>query len=259
MPTATVRDVEEMVQQGVAALNAGDRERAWNLLASAIKQDQQSQSAWYHMASATTNPQEQRTCYMRVAAINPNNELGRHAATWLDGTAPVVSAVAVSQVSPQAEPVHSLPPVQGAQILVPTPLQARPPIEARQKETSSPAVQPVVQVRLSSGMLWIVVLLLLTLVSLNAYSIYTSHQMLQIEAQRATDYEARISAIRTRAQTQRDLIGNLFTAYQTDAYDNPSVDRISEQQLTAAEYTIQMLRLIGIQNSDMIDLMAAQP
>ncbi len=259
MPTATVGDVEGMVRQGIAALKAGDRERAWNLLASAIKQDHQSQSAWYHMASATTNPQEQRTCYMRVVAIDPNNEFGRRAAIWLDGTAPVVPAVAISQVSPQAEPVHPLPLAQGAPIMGTVPLQTSPPVEARPKEISSPVVQPVVQVRLNSGMLWIIVILLLTLVSLNAYTIYTSHQMLQIEAQRAADYEARLSAIRTRAETQRDLIGKLFTAYQTDVYDNPSVDRISEQQLTAAEYTIQLLQLIGIQNSDMIDLMAAQP
>jgi hypothetical protein len=207
------------------------------------------------MAEATTNPEETRTCYERVVAINSDNDLGQRAANWLGNahsgeTAPSASSVLQSDVN--KKDAGSLP------IMRTDPVVQSPPTVSG-AEPKMPTSQPVVQVRLSPGMLWAVVSLLFVLVALNAYTLFMSYQMQQIEAHRAATYEERIAEAHERAQAQRELIGDLIESYDEDVYDNPSIDRISEQQLIAAEYTIQMLRLMSIQNSDMIDLLVEQP
>lgn len=255
MTTATTEEVDGLIRQGVMALKSGDRERAWNLLATAIKQDRRNQSAWFYMAEATTNPEETRTCYERVVDINSDNDLGQRAANWLGNahsgeTAP--SANSVMQPDVNTRDVSDSP------VMPPAPVVQSPPIVSG-AESKMTAAQSVVQVRLSPGMLWAVVSLLFVLVALNAYTLFMSYQMQQIEAHRAATYEERIAEAHERAQAQRELIGDLIESYDKDVYDNPGIDRISEQQLIAAEYTIQLLRLISIQNSDMIDLLVEQP
>ena len=58
---------------------------------------------------------------------------------------------------------------------------------------------------------------------------------------------------------QGQIIADLVSDYQSDAYDNPSLERISEQQLIATEYTIVGLQILGMQNNQIIELLASTP
>lgn len=57
---------------------------------------------------------------------------------------------------------------------------------------------------------------------------------------------------------QDDLAADLLENYQDDAYDNPLIDRIAEQQLIATEYQIVASQMLGLQNQAIIDLLALQ-
>jgi hypothetical protein len=60
-------------------------------------------------------------------------------------------------------------------------------------------------------------------------------------------------------EKQQFLISGLVVAYRGAAYDNSKVNRIAEQQLIATEYTLQALQVLGIQNSQIIELLADAP
>ncbi|MCX6101627.1 MAG: hypothetical protein NTV92_09505 [Candidatus Bipolaricaulota bacterium] len=47
--------------------------------------------------------------------------------------------------------------------------------------------------------------------------------------------------------------------YEKTAYRSAEIDRISEQQLVAAESTLAALQIIALQNSQIIQLLATAP
>jgi len=47
--------------------------------------------------------------------------------------------------------------------------------------------------------------------------------------------------------------------YQKAAYDDPDVETIYQQQLIASEHVLMALHLMAIQNSQVIELLAATP
>jgi hypothetical protein len=107
--------------------------------------------------------------------------------------------------------------------------------------------------------LWIIaVLLLLTLLS-NVFSIVTTYQKDKLEQDRAATYQARVEEAKTIVNMQRDIIDDLVSDYEEDAYDNPLIDRIAEQQLLAAEYQMLALQTLAIQNSQIIEFLSATP
>jgi predicted negative regulator of RcsB-dependent stress response len=105
----------------------------------------------------------------------------------------------------------------------------------------------------TNRLLSIVVVLLLLLVAAQGYTIFTSYQQQQIVAARAATYAERVKAVESVAATQRDVINQLTDRYRKAAYQDTSIDRIAEQQLLAAEYEMQGLQILGIQNSEIIE------
>ncbi len=86
----------------------------------------------------------------------------------------------------------------------------------------------------------------------------TAEQDAIVAAQAAT-YEARVKEARALVDKQQEVILGLITEYKDTAYDNPLIDRIAEQQLLATESTLAALQIIAIQNSQVIELLAAAP
>lgn len=72
-----------LTQQGIAALKVGDKPTAYNLLSTAVRQEPNNQLAWIWLSGATLSAEEIKLCLEKVIAINPNNELGRKAASGL--------------------------------------------------------------------------------------------------------------------------------------------------------------------------------
>lgn len=108
---------------------------------------------------------------------------------------------------------------------------------------------------------WFVLMnfLLMCSLAINAIQFVFTYQQNQVAATRAASYQERVQAAQGLVERQRDLVLDLVNKYQKDAYDNPSVERIAEQQLIATEYTLIALQIIAIQNSQIIELLAYAP
>jgi hypothetical protein len=130
------------------------------------------------------------------------------------------------------------------------------------KQSASIPATPVVHLPKQRNyhfwLLFITGLALIIAVLLGIQFAITYHQN-QINSQRAAEYQKRVEQASTLVNTQQDVIIGLFKDYQAAAYENVSVDRITEQQLLAAEYTIQALQIIALQNSQIIELLSAIP
>jgi len=62
------------LEQGIAALKAGQRDEAHRLLAAAIRQTPNNERAWLWMYNASNNDQERQHCLEQALRINPKNE-----------------------------------------------------------------------------------------------------------------------------------------------------------------------------------------
>jgi Leucine-rich repeat (LRR) protein len=109
------------------------------------------------------------------------------------------------------------------------------------------------------NILWIIVILLVLSLASNEYSIVATYQQDWIAAERAATYQERVEEAQKIVDQQRDGIEDLISDYETAVYDNPSADRIAEQQLIAAEFQIVALQTLAIQNNQVIELLSAAP
>jgi hypothetical protein len=76
----TPDDANRLLAEGVAAAQAGQRQRAYNLLLDAIELDRRNELAWLWLSTVTDSSKDQRICLENVLTINPANERARH---WL--------------------------------------------------------------------------------------------------------------------------------------------------------------------------------
>jgi len=106
---------------------------------------------------------------------------------------------------------------------------------------------------------WIITILLALILVAQGFSIFNSFKKDQINRKRASTYEERIEEAQNVLDDQRDIIFDLMTEYEDAVYNNPSVDRISEQQLLAEEFQLTVLQSIAIQNTQIIELLATIP
>lgn len=70
----TTPDVPALVTQGIAAFNAGDRDRAYALLTEALQADPRNEAGWLWMSGVVQEPAERRFCLERVLEANPKHE-----------------------------------------------------------------------------------------------------------------------------------------------------------------------------------------
>lgn len=66
--------MDDLLQRGIAAVKAGDRDKARELLAQVIRADPHTEDAWLWLARVVDEPDRKRACYQRVLAINPNSD-----------------------------------------------------------------------------------------------------------------------------------------------------------------------------------------
>lgn len=114
-------------------------------------------------------------------------------------------------------------------------------------------------VKNNDSQLWVIAALLLLILVTELFSVYNTYQQDRIARRRAETYQERVRQARDLIDRQRATISDLVSEYEASAYDNPDVDRISEQQLLAAEHQLLALQAIALQNSQIIELLAATP
>ena len=74
---------DDFLKQGIAALKAGRKAEAHNLLMQAIQQDERNEMAWLWLSGTTDTDEDRRICLENVLAINPNNEAARRGLAML--------------------------------------------------------------------------------------------------------------------------------------------------------------------------------
>jgi hypothetical protein len=69
--------MRDLVQRGIAALEAGDKVQACRLLGRAIQANPQDEQAWLWLSGAVESDQERLMCLNKVLEINPANEAAK--------------------------------------------------------------------------------------------------------------------------------------------------------------------------------------
>ncbi len=93
-------EVSDLIREGVAALKAGRRDEARELLVRATDLDQMNVSAWLWLSAAVDTVEEQRICLENVLTIDPHNERARKGLRLLGGQVEPL----VQDVVPSGEP-----------------------------------------------------------------------------------------------------------------------------------------------------------
>ena len=65
--------IEQLLQEGIAAAQAGQREQARQLLLQVIAQNEEMESAWLWLSDVVDEPQERQVCLENVLALNLGN------------------------------------------------------------------------------------------------------------------------------------------------------------------------------------------
>jgi len=68
---------EDLLQEGIAAFQAGDRTKARELLNEVVKIDPENEQAWYYLAASESNPTLRKQYLQTVLEINPGNAKAR--------------------------------------------------------------------------------------------------------------------------------------------------------------------------------------
>lgn len=66
--------MDDLIQQGISAIKAGDKSTAKRLFLSAIKENPNNERAWQYMFNACSTNQEKTHCLQQILRINPANE-----------------------------------------------------------------------------------------------------------------------------------------------------------------------------------------
>jgi len=111
-----------LVDQGIAALRAGDRPRAFELLVQALRQEPRSELGWLWLSGVVIGKAEQRYCLERVLEINPHNPGARNGMRTFPAdlvAQPPFHTQPVSPPAPAAAAVPATPAVTGNMLAVP--------------------------------------------------------------------------------------------------------------------------------------------
>src|SRR5262252_2985197 len=76
--------MNNLLEQGIAAAQAGRREEARALLIQAVEADERSEQAWLWLAGLVDDPGDMRTCLENVLDLNPGNVKAREGLEWIE-------------------------------------------------------------------------------------------------------------------------------------------------------------------------------
>ncbi|MBN1976504.1 MAG: tetratricopeptide repeat protein [Anaerolineae bacterium] len=116
---------DDLLQQGIAALQAGARAQARQLFSQAIRQNPDDERAWLWLSGAVETAQDKLMCLNKVLAINPTNEAAQRG----------IAALQKSSATPAPAPLSPLE--------TPVPQHIRPSVVQAVLGTSSTAAEEV--------------------------------------------------------------------------------------------------------------------
>ena len=133
---------DDLLQQGIAALKAGHKAEARNLLTQVVEQDQYNEIAWLWLSGAVEADDDKRTCLENVLAINPNNTAAKRGLAMIQqqqvGQAlqPVLTTLEPTTAQPQpSQPAAPPPSIEANHYPKNVPHTVWPPRSKRKKAT----------------------------------------------------------------------------------------------------------------------------
>jgi tetratricopeptide (TPR) repeat protein len=94
---------QTLLQQGIAASKAGQRQEACQILQKVIELNPGSESAWLWLSGVVDDLQERRHCLEQVLRINPNNAHAPAGLAWIEQKLAQSAAAPVAETQPQPE------------------------------------------------------------------------------------------------------------------------------------------------------------
>ena len=76
-------EIQEVLDEGIALLRAGNRDEARQKLMQVIKADERNESAWLYLSEAVDSDEDRQICLENVLTINPANERAERELTAL--------------------------------------------------------------------------------------------------------------------------------------------------------------------------------
>jgi tetratricopeptide (TPR) repeat protein len=126
------------LREGIAAVKAGQNERAHDLLIRVVARDEQNAQAWLWLSSVVDDLEDRKVCLENVLEIDPDNDAARKGLAWVcrqmeeqpEAKAPPIP----EQASPFSVPLGGAAAEAAAPAAVP-----EPPVVARTRNPVSPA------------------------------------------------------------------------------------------------------------------------
>lgn len=101
--------MDDVLQQGIAALKAGDRETARRLLVSAVRQTPDDEHTWGWLYNAANTDKERLDCLRNIVRINPKNEKAKLLLDELSiSNYPLERPSNIEKAPKKKEPIHAL-------------------------------------------------------------------------------------------------------------------------------------------------------
>src|SRR4051794_28289177 len=94
MAMAGNADLQQLLAEGKAALQRGDKAAARTHLTQALQVDDRNEQVWLWLSGAVESPDEQRICLENVLTLNPANTIARRGLDLLNEQNPPAPAPA---------------------------------------------------------------------------------------------------------------------------------------------------------------------
>jgi hypothetical protein len=102
----------DILEQGIAALKAGQKAEARHLLEQVVQQDKDNETAWLWLSGAVDTDRDRIHCLRETLRINPNNQHARRGLEMLEGKAPVLRPPQPVEGKPTRPPPTTAEPIR---------------------------------------------------------------------------------------------------------------------------------------------------
>src|SRR6476659_2443325 len=100
----------DLLQQGIVAARAGNREEARALLTQVVEDDERNEQAWLWLAGVVDTPEDICTCLQNVLDLNPANQQAQQGLAWFEKRyGPLVPSPELSFLPPLSPPEREVP------------------------------------------------------------------------------------------------------------------------------------------------------
>jgi tetratricopeptide (TPR) repeat protein len=139
------KSADILTRQGLAALRAGDKSRAYTMLTQALTFNEHNDQTWLWLAATMSNPAERRYCLEQALEYNPENATARHGLALLsDVTARAPGLAEEPQpAAPLQEPAAAEPQPAAPATEEPQPAAPLRPAAVRLSIDAPPPFRPV--------------------------------------------------------------------------------------------------------------------